>query len=308
VSGSARRRGSRILAAFLRTPMGVVSAVLLAAILVLAIVGPPLFGGEAETVDVVQANEGPSAEHLLGTNALGQDILARTLAATRLSLLLALGATALAAVVGSLAGALIASAGPRLRRLGAGVIDATLSFGGILLGVFIVAVIGVSALGAMVAVALAFAPAFARFTYSLVVSVNARDYVVAARVVGVGRRGLLTRYVFPNVADSLVVATFTTIAESLIAISALSFLGLGVQYPEYEWGAMLAKGVQAFYITPWAALAPAIMITITGAAFALFGDALARAANPLLWAQRPRLLRAHRAPRLDYATRPGGTS
>jgi ABC-type dipeptide/oligopeptide/nickel transport system permease subunit len=228
VSGATRSRGRQVLGAFLRTPTGIVSAVLLAAILALAIVGPPLFGGEAETVDVVRANEGPSAEHPLGTNALGQDILARTLAATRLSLLLALGATGLAALFGSVAGALIASAGPRLRRLGAGLIDATLSFGGILLAIFVVA--------------------------------------------------------------------------------ALSFLGLGVQYPEYEWGALLSKGVQSFYVTPWAALAPAIMITITGAAFSLFGDALARASNPLLWGQRPRLLRSRGAPQIDYTARPEGSS
>jgi ABC-type dipeptide/oligopeptide/nickel transport system permease subunit len=308
VSAATRGRGRQVLGAFLRTPMGVVSALLLTVILVLAIVGPPLFGDEADAVEVLRANEGPSAAHPLGTNALGQDILARTLAATRLSLLLALGATGLAALLGSVAGALIASAGPRLRRFGAGLIDATLSFGGILLAIFVVAVLGVSALGATLAVALAFAPAFARFTYSLVVSVNARDYVVAARVVGVPRRGLLTRYVFPNVADSLAVATFTTIAESLIAVAALSFLGLGVQYPEYEWGALLAKGVQSFYVTPWAALAPAIMITLTGAAFSLFGDALARASNPLLWGERPRLLRSRRAARIEYAARPEGSS
>lgn len=295
MNGSRRRWAGRTFDAFVRTPIGVVSAVALAAILVLAIVGPPIFGKAATTSDLSHAAEGPSAAHLLGTNALGQDILARTLAATRLSLLLALGATGLSAFFGGVVGAQVAVAGPRLRRFGAGVIDATLSFGGILLGIFIVAVIGAGAFGAMIAVALAFTPAFARFTYSMVASVSARDYVVAARVVGVGRRSLLTRYVLPNITDSLAVATFTTIAEILIAVSALSFLGLGVQYPEYEWGAMLASGVQAFHITPWAALAPAIMITITGAMFALFGDALARATNPLLWAQRPRLGGTRRA-------------
>lgn len=296
-------RARRILADFLRTATGAVSTSILATILVLAIIGPPVFGTAATTVDLGNVAQGPSADHLLGTNALGQDILARTLAATRLSLLLALGATGLAALLGSMFGALVALAGPRLRRLGSGVIDATLSFGGILLGVVVVAVIGVGALGAMIAVGLAMAPAFARFTYSLVVSVNARDYVVAARVVGVGRRGILARYILPNVTDSLVVAVVTTIAESLIVVSALSFLGLGVQYPEYEWGALLATGVQAFYLTPWAALAPAIMITSTGAAFALFGDAFAKAGNPLRRHRRPRLAGTTGSPDRDDVVR-----
>lgn len=284
----------RTLITLVRSPVGVLSLVLLVVLLALAVLGPALFGDAADRVDVVQANQPPSAEHLLGTNALGQDILARTLAATRLSLTLALAATLLAALVGSLAGALIALASPRVRRLGAGIIDATLSFGGILLAIFLVAMFGVGATGATIAVGLAFAPAFARFTFSLVTSANAREYTTAARVIGVRRRGLLGRYVFPNIADSLAVATFTTVADCIITLSALGFLGLGVQYPDYEWGALLAKGIQAFYVTPWAALAPAIMITLAGATFALFGDALARAANPRRWVRARALPSARR--------------
>ncbi len=289
---SARSSRMRLAAgAFLRSPTGPIALVLLAIFTLLAIAGPSLFGDAATDVDVAQASEGPSSEHPLGTDALGQDILARTLAATRLSLLLPLGAILMAALIGAVLGALISTAGPRLRRFGAGAIDGLLGFGGVLLAVFVVAVVGIGAAGAVVAVGLAFAPAFARFTYTLVSSVNSREYVVAARVVGVSRIGVLRRHVFPNISDSLAVATFTALADGLITLAALSFLGLGVQAPDYDWGTMLTTGVKSFYVTPWAALAPAAMIAIAGATFALLGDAIARAVNPLLWVERPSLLR-----------------
>lgn len=287
-----RARAGLVMRSFLHTPTGPVSLVLILALILLAIIGPSIFGEAATNVDLGQASEGPSAAHPLGTDALGQDILARTLAATRLSLILPVAAIGLAALAGSLIGALISMAGPRLRRIGAGFVDAALGFGGVLLAVFIIAVVGIGTVGAVIAVAAAFAPAFARFTYSLVSSVNSREYVVAARLVGVSQTGILRRHIFPNIADSLAIASFTALADGLITLAALSFLGLGVQAPGYDWGTMLTPGVKSFYVTPWAALAPAAMVALAGAAFALFGDAIARAVNPLLWVERPSVLAA----------------
>src|SRR5262249_34569293 len=109
-----------------------------------------------------------------------------------------------------------------------------------------------------------------------------RDYVAAARVLGVGHVRLLWRYVLPNLADTLVTALCAGAAATLLAVSSLSFLGLGGQPPDFDWGRMLVEGVQSIYESPVAALAPAVMIAGTGLALGAFGDALARAMNPLL--------------------------
>ena len=167
--------------------------------------------------------------------------------------------------------------------MGATAIDTMMSFGDILLGVVVVAIIGVGAKGAVIAIGVAFTPVFARFSFSLVSSIMSRDYIAAAQVVGVRRRSLLGRYVFRNISDSLAVTCFSAVGESIIALSSLSFLGLGVQPPSFDWGQMLTDGVRNFYLNPWAALAPALFIAITGLALSMFGDAIARASNPMLW-------------------------
>src|SRR5690606_6040537 len=134
------------------------SGLAILALLVLVVLGPNGFGPGATAVDVARASEGPGVGHLLGTDGLGRDILSRTLAATRTSILLPLLAGALAMVAGSLLGELLAAAGPRVRRVGATVIDTLMSFGDILLAVVVVAIVGVGAKGAVIAVAVAFTP------------------------------------------------------------------------------------------------------------------------------------------------------
>ncbi|MFZ5848909.1 MAG: ABC transporter permease [Actinomycetota bacterium] len=277
----------RAAGSFLNTPTGLLSAVVLTGLVALAFLGPQGFGPTATTVDMVSASQAPDGEHLLGTDGLGRDILLRTLAATRLSLMLGASAVAIAAVAGCLLGGLLAVSGRRVRNLGATVIDTLLSFGDILLGVVIVTILGLGARSAVIAIGVAFTPIFARFAFSLVSSVVVRDYVAAARVIGVRRRSFLSRYVFRNVSDSLAVTVFSAVGEGIIALSSLSFLGLGVQEPDFDWGQMLTDGVRNFYLNPWAAVAPAVMIGLTGLALSMFGDALARAMNPIVNAPTP---------------------
>ena len=274
-------------AEFFKTPTGWFSAVAMVLLAGLAAIGPHGFGDSATEVDMVNASQGRSSEHLLGTDGLGRDILLRTLAATRTSILLGFSAVAIAVVLGCTIGALLAVSGRRVRRLGATAIDTMLSFGDILLGVVVVTILGVGARSAVIAIGVAFTPVFARFSFSLVSSIVVRDYVAAARVTGVRRRSFLSRYIFRNVSDSLAVTSFGAVGEGIIALSSLSFLGLGVQAPSFDWGQMLTDGVRNFYLNPWAALAPAVMIALVGLALSMFGDALARASNPLLRRQQP---------------------
>ena len=269
--------------AFFRSPSGILGSVMVAALVVLAIVGPIVFGSEARKTNLAATYEGSSAAHLLGTDNLGRDILARTLSATRLTLELGLAAAAISIIVGFGVGALVAALSPRLRGIGRRVIEMAMSFPPILLALFLVTIIGAGSKGAVIAIGFGAAPGFARLAENYATSVASKEFITAARAVGVGRARLIWSYLLPNMTEPLILAGLAYIAGSIIDISGLSFLGLGVQPPSYDWGTLLSSGIQSIYTTPWAALAPAIAITVTGVSIVFVGEALARAFNPRLW-------------------------
>ena len=277
------RRKRPVLRAFLHAPGGVIGGVIFLLLVILAIIGPVIWGSKAQAIDVTQAYQSSSAQHLLGTDSLGRDILARTLAATRTTLELGLAAAAISAVVGFGVGTVVAALGPRLRGVGRRAIEISMSFPPILLALFLVTIIGTGAKGAVIAIGLGAAPGFARLAENYATSLNSREFVTSARTTGISRARLIGRYMLPNMAEPLVLAGLAYFAGSIIDISGLDFLGVGVQPPSYDWGTLLTTGVQAIYVTPWAAIAPAFMITITGVSLVFLGEALARALNPRLW-------------------------
>jgi oligopeptide/dipeptide ABC transporter ATP-binding protein len=260
------------------TAIGVV--VVLVAVVALAILGPILWGHRADEVDLRALSEGSSAAHPFGTDELGRDMLARTLVATRLSLSLAVVIALLGFVAGMALGMLPVVLGRRLRRVVANVIGWLVAFPGLLLALLVATIVGVGAKGAVIALAAAMAPPVARLTQTLAASVGGSDYVAAARVVGVGRRRLLLRHVLPNIAPPMVLQFALATASALIALSALSFLGLGVQQPSYDWGALLTAGLDRIYVTPAAALGPAAAIVIASLAINVGGDLLAARLAP----------------------------
>jgi peptide/nickel transport system ATP-binding protein/peptide/nickel transport system permease protein len=263
----------------LRSPVGAVSFAMVALIVLLAIVAPEIWSHAADRFDIAAAQQGSSHEHLLGTDALGRDILDRLLVATRLSVSLAALATAIGAAIGIPIGALPVIAGPRLGRLVAGFINLTVAFPALLLAIFVAGIVGIGAKGAVIGLGCAVAPYFARLSQTLSASVAGSDYVAAARVLGVGRTRLVTRHVLPNIAEPLLLTITISMGEALLALAGLSFLGLGVQPPDYDWGRMLNEGLGRIYVTPIVALAPAVAIVFAAVAFNLFGEALAKAAG-----------------------------
>jgi peptide/nickel transport system permease protein len=274
-----RRRRTGALGVALRTPTGALAALLLAALLVLALAGPIVWDHKAQAVDVANILQGSSSAHPLGTDNLGRDILARVLVATRLSLALAVLATLVGAVLGIPWGALPVVLGRRGARLVNASIDFSVAFPSLLLAIFLAVVLGAGALAAVLALGLVSAPAFARLTQTLAASVAGSDYVAAARVLGVPRSRVLARHVLPNVAEPLILNVTLTVGYALLSIAGLSFLGLGVQPPDYDWGRLLQDGLQRIYVTPGAALGPAVAIVVAGLAFNGLGEALARAAS-----------------------------
>jgi ABC-type dipeptide/oligopeptide/nickel transport system ATPase component/ABC-type dipeptide/oligopeptide/nickel transport system permease subunit len=201
---------------------------------------------------------------------LGRDIAARVLVATRLSLALALGAAAIGVTVGLVLGA--ATPVPRVGGFVTAAINVAVAFPGLLLALFFATIFGVGNLGAMASVGLAMAPSFARLMQTLSAKVRDLDYVRAATLLGLTRRRVFHRYVLPNIAGPLVVNATIAAGSALVVLASLSFLGLGVQSPSYDWGLLLNSSLQRIYTAPASAFGPAAAICFAGIAFTLAGE------------------------------------
>ncbi|MCX5402012.1 dipeptide/oligopeptide/nickel ABC transporter permease/ATP-binding protein [Streptomyces sp. NBC_00102] len=251
------------------------TAVMLASLVALALAGPLVWGAAADRPDPSAVLQGPSAVHPFGTDGLGRDLLARILTATRPSLLLALAAVLLGATAGVLLGACTAVLGRRARRLTGGLINLLLAFPGLLVAMFLAVVFGAGAGGAVLALAAAAVPGFARLAQTLAAGVAGTDHLAAARVLGLRRHRLLWRHVLPNIAEPLLLSVTTAAGTALVALSGLSFLGLGVQPPGYDWGQLLSQGLDRIYAEPVPALAPGLAILYAALTFQLLGEVLA---------------------------------
>ncbi len=260
--------------AALRSPLALITAVLLVVLLGDVVLGPLLLTRQASAVDVNAIQQGMSARHTFGTDGLGRDILARTLVAGRLSIWLAVLATLLGSLFGVVVGALPVVVGRRLGRLIVAGFNLMVAFPGLLLALFLALVFGVGARGAVLAMAVGIAPSLARLTHTTASSVAGSDYVAAARLLGVSRRRVLWRHVLPNIAEPLLVNATSLVGAVLIGLSGLSYLGFGVQPPGYDWGRMVSDGLASIYANPAAALAPSVAIVVAGATFVLAGEVL----------------------------------
>lgn len=260
----------------LRTPLGLSAGLLTAGVLVLAVVGPILWTDEADKVDTNHILSGPSSDHWIGTDGLGRDLFFRVLVACRLSIELALLATLIAVTIGLLLGTAPLLLGRRAGRLVTAAVNIAVAFPGLLLALFFAVIFGVGAKGAVLAIGIAGAPAFARLCQTLVAGIAERDFVSAARVAGVGRLRVLLRHVLPNIAEPLAVTATIGAGGALLAFAGLSFLGLGVQPPSYDWGRLLQDGLNGIYVHPVAALAPGVAVIVAGLAFNLLGESVAK--------------------------------
>ncbi|SDS70076.1 dipeptide/oligopeptide/nickel ABC transporter permease/ATP-binding protein [Microlunatus soli] len=272
---SSIKKASRLRSAFL-SPIGIAAALGLVVLAALTIIAPAVWGSAASTADPYNLSRPPSAQHWLGTDAGGRDIGARTLVATRLSILMALAATAIGVSLGVVVGCLPTVLGRRTGRMVTAAVNLAIAFPGLLLVIMLAVIMGQGLLGAILAIGLAIIPAYGRLTQTLSASVAGRDYIAAARILGISRPRILFRHVLPNVREPLIVNASITAGGALIAFAGLSFLGLGVQPPSYDWGRLLNEGIGRIWVTPGAAVGPAVAVVFAGVTFTLLGETLAR--------------------------------
>lgn len=225
--------------------------------------------------------QGPSSKHLLGTDEFGRDILSRIIVGSRVSLLVGLIATATGAIFGTLAG-LLAGFYRRLDGFIMRCMDILLSFPSILLAVAIIAILGPSLINVMIAVGINSIPAYARLVRASVLSIKEAEYVHAARTIGGGEGRIMFRYVLPNCLSPIIVYSSLQIGGAILTASILSFLGLGVQPPDPEWGQMVNAGRGWLQQAPHVATFPGLAIFLVVMGFNLFGDGLRDVLDPRL--------------------------
>ncbi|MGO1849224.1 MULTISPECIES: dipeptide/oligopeptide/nickel ABC transporter permease/ATP-binding protein [unclassified Microbacterium] len=251
---------------------GIAAAVGVAALLAIAVIGPSIWTEAATVRNIAERWAQAGAEHPFGTDDIGRDIFARVMVATRTSLLLTIGATAMLVGGGLIIGLTAALLPRRLRRALIWVMDMLLAFPWLLLVLFFTVIWDATATGAMLAIGLAGIPNVTRLVYNMAASVTDQDYVRAARVVGVGPYGIITKHVLPNIANPLLVQSAAAASTTLLAFAGLSFLGLGVQAPEYDWGRLLNEGLSHLYTNPMAALGPGIAVVFAGVVFTMIAE------------------------------------
>lgn len=283
-----------------RVPASLTVGLVMFGILVLIGIFAPLFLSSAANTLSPVTRGGPTAEHWFGTDELGRDILARTLVATRLTLLMSGAATLLSVVPGVLIGGLIWLAPRWLREAVLRIIDSTVAFPSLILALVIAAILGPATSSAIIAIGVAGIPGFARITSNMTAGIVHKDFVGTAKLLGVPGPRIFTRHLLPNIAGPLLVLVASSFALSLLEISSLSFVGLGVQSPDYDYGRLLNEGLPAIYSQPLQVIAPSIMLIFAGAAAMLTGDGLAARLDP--WGRSALQVRRLRADRRTLAS------
>lgn len=246
----------------------------LALLVVLILVAGWLSPADPNAVAIDQQFRGPSLAHPLGTDAFGRDQLARLAAGGRSSLsaaaLVLVVSMSLALVLGVTSGMLGGPVDAVLMRIN----DVLLSIPSIVLAMAVIGVLGPGFLQLVGALSVAYVATFTRLARAFTVTCRRRDDVTAARLSGIPWWRTVRGHIVPGVAGQLWVVSTLTLGDIVISIAGLSFLGLGIQPPAAEWGAMLAESQSAFFVAPWLLIAPAAAILLTAAAVNLIADAL----------------------------------
>jgi peptide/nickel transport system permease protein len=251
-------------------------------ILFLAVFAPLISPYSPFDLDVAQMLRGPSAAHLLGTDELGRDVLSRVIHAARLSMMVAVLASLIGLVFGTVIGTLAAYFGGAVDLVLMRLMEVLFSFPAILLAVVLMASLGTSILNAMIAIGIIFIPGFARLARASAESVLRQQYVEQARAIGMSHVRIVIREILPNIVAPLLVEAAVAFSYAVLLESALSFLGLGAQPPDPSWGNMLNTGRGFMAQAPWLSLAPGAAIFLTVLGFNMLGDGLRDAFDPHL--------------------------
>ena len=269
-----------VLRKLLRHRSATIGASIILFFIVIAIFAPLIATHDPRQANIVERLSDWSATHYLGTDGVGRDIFSRIVYGTRISLRVGLIAMTFSIGFGTLFGAIAGYYGGRLDNAVMRVMDMMLAMPSILLAMVIVTILGQSLTNAIIAVSIVYIPQYARILRAAVLKVRELDYVVAAKVIGASDSRILLTTILPNCIAPLIVQATLGIGAAILDAAGLSFLGLGAEIGEPEWGAMLNENRKFIRRAPLAVTAPGIAIFLIVLAFNLLGDALRDALDP----------------------------
>jgi ABC-type dipeptide/oligopeptide/nickel transport system permease subunit len=289
-----------------RNRLAMVGLAIAMILIIVAIIGPYVSPYGFNETNITQIEARPSASHWLGTDQLGRDLLSRILWGARTAVLVATLTTVLTTLLGVVLGSLAAYLGGWVDALISRVIDVLMSFPNLLLAIFVnatvkapvqrfleglAAVTGLRFLADTVtidyiivfgALSIVSWPGMARLIRGQILSLRARDYIMAAEALGIGTKGILLRHLIPNALGPVVVTVTVGFGAAMLAESSLSYLGIGVQPPGASWGRMISDSLGRWRYAPHLVLAPGLTLATVIFAFNFLGDGLNDALNPRL--------------------------
>lgn len=224
----------------------------------------------------------PSSEHLFGTDELGRDMFARIVHGSRYSLMIGIVTSFLALVIGGMIGASCGYFGGLLDSAVMRFMDMIMSIPPVLLSLAVVAALGANLQNLLIAITISCIPGTVRLVRSVVMTVADQDYIEAAHSYGTGHLRTILKYVIPNAMGPIIVNTTMNISAMILSAAGLSFIGMGVQPPAPEWGALLSDARQYMFKAPYLLYIPGLAILITALSFNLVGDGLRDALDPKL--------------------------
>jgi peptide/nickel transport system permease protein len=265
-----------------RSPLTLAGLVLVAILAMTALFAPLLAPADPLKQTLSNRLKPPSAEHWMGTDQLGRDILSRMMYGARISLLIGLVVVVLAASVGVFVGLVAGYTGGWLDEGLMRITDVFFAFPALILAMAISGALGPSLTNAMIAIAVVSWPVYARLVRGQVLSLRQLEYVDASRSLGASSGRIMWRHILPNSLSPLLVQASFDMGAAILAAAGLSFIGFGTQPPTPEWGIMVSDGRNYIATHSWLSLYPGLAILLTVAAFNLIGDGLRDALDPRL--------------------------
>ena len=265
-----------------RNKTAVVGLVMILILTVVAIFAPLIAPYDYATQDYTALKQPPSAEHWFGTDSTGRDLFSRCIYAARVSFPIAILCTFASLALGGTLGFLAGYFGGKVDQVIMRIMDIFQAIPAILMAIAIISCLGNSILNLIIAMAVSTMPLCARMCRGALFTVKGSDYLEASRALGAGNARQLIRHMIPNAVGTVIIFLVGAVAGSIMIISTLSYIGLGITPPTPEWGSILNAGRQFIDTSPHLVIFPGLMIMFTCFAFILFGDGLRDALDPRL--------------------------
>jgi len=267
---------------FLGRGVVVFGLIVLLFFIIIAVFAPLIAPYDPYETDVGNALLQPSRHHLLGTDAVGRDILSRIIFGSRTSLLIGLTVVAISTLIGTILGVLAGYYGGWIQTVIMRLIDAYMAFPMIILALMVSSLLGGGIKNVVIALSVAMMPGYARLMCGQTMHIKENDYIMAERSLGAGNFNIMFRHIVPNCLSPLIVMVTMMLGSVILAEAGLSFLGVGITPPTAAWGSMVNEGRPYLTTSPFLAFSPGIAIMLVVFAFNMVGDGLRDAIDPSL--------------------------